>query len=119
MEFASEMISLIQDEFGYPVYIQGSFGENDPYPPAFFTYWEWAGGGLTNYDNTGYSHYHEFDLNFFSNDAQLCNDIIDAAIKILKNNDYQMLNYGRNRASNVPGWIGKGVSVTKMVYEML
>lgn len=48
------LIALLS-EFGYPVRRQGSLLEDEPYPDAFFTFWQVSGDLNSAYDNLEYA----------------------------------------------------------------
>lgn len=59
------LIALLS-EFGYPVRRQGSLLEDEPYPDAFFTFWQVSGDLNSAYDNLEYATLYTYDVNFYA-----------------------------------------------------
>lgn len=54
------------ETFGYPVRLQGSLLEDEPYPDHFFTFWDNGSQGESYYDNGEVSTLFNYDVNFYS-----------------------------------------------------
>ena len=45
----------VLESIGYPVYLQGSFTEEQEYPDTFFTYWRFDAPEPSHYNNQAFS----------------------------------------------------------------
>lgn len=77
------LIDTLTDEFGYPVFLQGSLSEDEAYPEAFFTYWNNETNDDAFYSNAESWTIWNFDLNFYANDPVLVNTaLLDAKLAL-------------------------------------
>jgi hypothetical protein len=95
----------------YPFFRQGSMTPKGPWPPIFITYWQWAGRSVSHYDNHLHTHTMEFDINIYGSDAQAVYTAIENMVFMFKKNDFQVINYTRDRRSDREGYIGQGVTI--------
>lgn len=99
----------ILSTFGYPIYRQGSFADNDEYPNNFFTFWNNDSPDHAHYDNSEYGIVWDFDVNFYSIDPALTYSVLaDARIK-LKQEKWIIPGKGYDVATDEPTHTGRGI----------
>lgn len=78
------LISTLENQFGYPIYLQGSLSNDEAYPDSFFTFWNnnTTDGGF--YNNNETLTVWDFDLNFYSRSPLLVNSVLLEAKALLK-----------------------------------
>ena len=103
-----DLIELLSS-FGYGVYRQGSFSENDKYPESFFTYWNTGTPDHAHYDDADYLGEWEFDINFYSIDPELTYKIMSDARILLKQNKWIVPSRGYDVYSDEPTHTGRGM----------
>ncbi|MCQ2308208.1 MAG: hypothetical protein MJ000_11715 [Bacteroidales bacterium] len=96
---------------GYPIFQQGSLGEDEAYPDSFFTFWNNGSDGGEFYDNNEHSTVWDFDLNFYSNDPALVNVKLVEAKTLLKSCGFIATGKGHDVASDEPTHTGRGITV--------
>lgn len=107
------LIQLLKT-FGYPVRLQGSFGEKEAYPDSFFTIWNNDTYDGNHYDNVAISYIWNFDVNFYSTNPALVNSILIDAKALLKNNGFIIGGKGYDVGSDEPTHTGRGMNVLKI-----
>ena len=95
--------------FGYPVYRQGSLTEDEEYPASFFTFWNPESPDHAYYDNQQYGVEWLFDVNFYSNNAELTWNVLADARKLLKQNNFIIPSSGYDVASDEETHTGRGM----------
>lgn len=105
------LIELLES-FDYQVIRQGSLGENEDYPDTFFTFWNNQEYEKSAYDNDSKLVIHDFDVNVYSNNPSLAYSLLKQARKLLKDNNYQIIDRGHDLTSDVDTHIGRGINVT-------
>lgn len=88
-----ELISLL-GTFGFPVRLQGSLAENEPYPNSFFTIWNNSVDDGAHYDNDAINFDWSFTVNFYSNDPTLVNTILLQVRTLLKSHGWLVMGKG-------------------------
>lgn len=101
------LISLLET-FGFPVFLQGSLSEGEPYPESFFTFWNNDSYDNNHYNNNPVSYTWNFDVNFYSNDPALVNTQLIEAKALLKQNGFIVSGKGYDLASDEPTHTGRG-----------
>ena len=104
-DFLIELLS----SFGYGVYRQGSFSENDKYPDSFFTFWNTGSPDHSHFDNNDYLAEWEFDVNFYSKDSELTYKVLSDARILLKQNKWIVPSRGYDLMSDEPTHTGRGM----------
>lgn len=104
------LIATLQ-EFGFPVKLQGSLLEDEPYPEKFFTFWERKSSGTAFYDNAEFSTEYRFDVNYYSTDPADVYTTLRAAIAKLRAAGFIVDGDGHSVASDEPTHDGRGVEV--------
>lgn len=112
----NKLIELLES-FEFPVFRQGSLGEDEPYPPTFFTFW--CNDEIENsaYDNETQSVYYDFDVNVYSNEVEQSYDLLSQARKILKDNGFTIIRRGYDVGSDVISHTGRGMNVVYINIE--
>lgn len=82
-----ELIRLLET-FGYPVFLQGSLNDDEPYPSDFFTFWNFETPEDSHYDNTAVRAVWGFWVYFYSDDPEKVNTVPQKAAKLLKENGW-------------------------------
>jgi len=111
-----ELITILEAEYECPVIRQGSMNDDEDYPARFFTFWNRNSSYDAFYDNDNHAEIYTYDLNFYSSDFAEVNDVLKAAVKLLKNNGWVSSGPGHDVASDEPTHIGRGTTVTKKKY---
>lgn len=105
-----KLIELLES-FGYGVYRQGSFTEDDPYPDSFFTFWNPDSPDHAHYDNKDYKTDWTFDVNFYSNDPEKTYSVLSEARILLKQNNWIVPSKGYDVMSDENTHTGRGMQV--------
>lgn len=105
-----ELITLLES-FGYPVFLQGSLGKDEPYPESFFTFWNNDTSDGDHYDNDAISFIWGFDVNFYSTDPTLVNTIMSSVRSLLKQNGWIISGKGYDLPTDEPTHTGRGLPV--------
>ena len=104
-----QLINLLKS-FGYPVLLQGSISENEPYPESFFTFWNNDTFDGSHYDNDAIAYIWDFDVNFYSTNPTLVNTTLLNAKAILKQNGWIVGGKGYDVPSDEPTHTGRGIN---------
>ena len=99
------------ETFGYPVMLQGTLAEDEQYPESFFTFWNNSTYDREFYDNVGYAVVWDFDLNFYSTDAEKVNTMLKSAKAALKKRGFIIDGVGYDIVSDEPTHTGRGLNV--------
>lgn len=105
-----ELLISLLESFGFPVFLQGSLEENEPYPQSFFTFWNNDSYDNNHYDNNPVSYTWSFDVNFYSVDPELVNTMLLNAKRLLKQNGFIITGKGYDVASDEPTHTGRGMN---------
>lgn len=105
-------------EFGYPVRLQGSLLENEPYPDHFFTFWNDSSSSQAYYDNSENAIIYDYSVNFYSVDGSKVYSILREAKQKLKSVGFIVSGDGHSVASDEPTHDGRGIDVTYMKYPI-
>lgn len=101
----------VLETFGYPVRLQGSLREDEPYPASFFTFWNGETYDGAHYDNDAIAYVWAFDVNFYSNDPALVNSVLREARDLLKQNGFITSGIGFDVPSDEPTHTGRGMNI--------
>lgn len=99
------------EPLGFPIFKQGSLGEDEPYPESFFTFWNNEAEGDTFYNNNEHTTNWDFDLNFYSSDPTLVNTKLLEAKTLLKAAGFIVTGKGHDVYSDEPTHTGRGIDV--------
>lgn len=99
------------ETLGYPVRLQGSLLPDEPYPDHFFTFWNSESESDSYYDNNDNAIIYEYDVNFYSIDAEKVYSELRRAIKKLKGAGFIISGDGYSVPSDEQTHDGRGVSV--------
>lgn len=105
-----KLIELLET-LGYPVFLQGSLLESEPYPDHFFTFWNDSSNGTSYYSNKEGAIVWEYSLNFYSVDPILTNTKLLEAKALLKANGWVVSGVGYSVISDEPTHTGRGISI--------
>lgn len=106
-----DLLIEVLSSFGYPVRLQGSLAENEPYPDNFFTFWNNDSNSQSFYDNDERSIVYNYDVNFYSNNPEAVYTKLREAKKLLKQNGFIVSGDGHSVASDEPTHDGRGMNV--------
>lgn len=104
-----KLIELLES-FGYPVFLQGSLGADCAYPESFFTFWNNSSDDNNHYDNEPVSFTWSFDVNFYSVNPELVNNMLLEAKAVLKANGFIISGKGYDLMSDEPTHTGRGMN---------
>lgn len=110
----TELLITILSALGYPVRLQGSLLEDEPYPGSFFTFWNNSSEDGAHYDNGEIAYIWNFDVNFYSTDPALVYSVLDAARDALKDAGFIVSGRGRSVPSDEPTHTGRGFTALKI-----
>ena len=105
-----ELIALLS-EYKYPVIQQGSLDPQEAYPESFFTFWNNSTSDTSHYDNNAIAYTWNFDVNFYSTNPDLVNNVLIDAIYLLRNNGWIVSGRGHDVPSDEITHTGRGVTV--------
>lgn len=100
----------ILEALGYPVFLQGSLLENEPYPDSFFTFWNDSADGDSYYSNEENAIIWAYSLNFYSTDPVKVNTMLLEAKKLLKADGWVVSGAGYSVMSDEPTHTGRGIT---------
>ncbi len=99
------------NKLDYPIYLQGTLGEDEPYPESFFTFKNIETFGNEFYDNNEHSYIWEFIVAFYSSDSNLVNTKLLEAKKQLKKEGFIVSGKGYDVASDEATHTGRAIIV--------
>lgn len=74
----------VLNSFGYPVYLQGTLGEDEKYPDTFITFWTESTDDNAHYNNGTHSVDWYFTVILYSSSAKIVNELPQEIRKALK-----------------------------------
>lgn len=113
---AEDLLIEILTTFGYPVRLQGSLLESEPYPDHFFTFWNDSSISQAYYDNDENAIIYDYSVNFYSVDSSKVYSVIREAKHKLKSAGFIVNGDGHSIASDEPTHDGRGIDVIYMKY---
>lgn len=111
MDVKQKLIDVLES-FGLPVFLQGSLQESEPYPISFFTFWNNETDDAMFYDNAETVTIWDFDVNFYSCNPTLVNQMLVQAKAALKAQGFIVQGKGYDVVSDEPTHTGRGVNVS-------
>lgn len=102
-----QILLNVLNTFGYPVFLQGSLGENDPFPPAFFTFYINDSADISFDNKDDYCTY-QMQVIFYANDPILVESIAEQSRTALKAAGFIPNGRGTDIPSEEPthtGWV--------------
>jgi hypothetical protein len=109
MEIEDLLIETLES-FGYPVRLQGSLLEDEPYPDNFFTFWNNNSTSQAFYDNDENAIVYSYSVNFYSIEPNKCYEMVRNAKKELKKKGFILTGDGYSVTSDEPTHDGRGIS---------
>ena len=97
--------------FNYPVILQGSLSDENPFPPSFFTFFNNDTADDNFFDNNETETIWDFDLNFYSDDPALVNSVLVTAKPLLKAAGFIVDGKGYDVLSNNPTHTGRAINI--------
>lgn len=110
MDVKNLLIETLQ-EFGYPIYLQGSMSKEDAYPDSFFTFWNNDTTDEAFFDNRETETIWDFDLNFYSSNPTLTNSVLLEAKRKLRQAGFIPDGSGYDVVSDEPTHTGRGMNL--------
>lgn len=103
-----DLLIQLLETFKLPVYRQGSIGKNEPYPNAFFTFWNGNTPDGSHYDNKPLSYVGVFMVNYYSTDPTDTYTTLEQARSLLKQNGFKVDGLGYDAPSDEETHTGRG-----------
>lgn len=120
MNVKNLMIDTLEENFkDYPIMLQGSMAIDDAYPDNFFTFFNNNTTDEAFYDNQETTTVWDFDLNFYSIDPDLVNDVLIQAKAILKAQGFIIDGKGYDVLSDEPTHTGRGINILFIEREVI
>ena len=104
------LVSTIE-KLEYPVIKQGTLGTDEEYPETFFTFWNNSSEDGSHYDNKANNYIWDFDLNVYSSNPSVINDLLLKAKEKLIQKGFIVDGKGHDVISDEPTHIGRGINV--------
>lgn len=108
----NEELIKILESLGYPTYMQGSLGEDEP--ESFFTFWNFSADDSSHYDNDAKEYEIGYWVYFYSTNPLLPDEMLLKARKVLKENDFVVTGPGRSVMAHRQEFTGKVIEVYKI-----
>ena len=112
------LIETLEQNFTYEVILQGSMAEDDEYPESFFTFFNNDTTSIDFFDNEETRTVWDFDLNFYSVNPTLVNEILPEAKRLLKAEGFIIDGKGYDVLSDEPTHTGRGINVVYIEREV-
>lgn len=103
-----ETLITALEEFGFPVFLQGSLSPAAQYPEHFFTFWNNDSYDLNHFDNQRAGIAWDFDVNAYSSDPTKVMSMTEEAINALRSVGFVISGAGYAVASDEPTHTGRG-----------
>lgn len=103
-----ELIQILES-FGYDVSLQGSYAENQKYPSSFFTFWNGSTEDSSHFNNKAAATVWEFDVNFYSVDPVLVEEMILRVKQALIDAGWIVNGKGYDLPVDEPTHTGRGI----------
>lgn len=100
--------------FGKPIYLQGSMSDDEPYPEAFYTYYNNTSAGAMYYDDLENAVVWDFDVNAYATNPDMAQAMIIQARDALCALGYICAGAGYDTISDEPTHTGRGINATYM-----
>ena len=92
--------------FNYPVFLQGSLGEDDKYPDTFITYWVPNSEDIAHYNNLTHTVDWDISIMFYTNDTKLLNTVPEEILAYFRSEGFIPQGKGNLIASDEPTHVG-------------
>lgn len=102
-----QILLNVLNSFGFPVFLLGTLGENEPYPPAFFTFSTLESDDICFDDEDSYAVY-RFQIIFYANDPHIVEEVATESRRKLKAAGFIPDGRGEDIQSEEPthtGWV--------------
>lgn len=105
-----DLLISILAALGYPVRLQGSLAPDEPYPDAFFTFWNNSSADGAHYDNGPINFIWDFDVTFYATDPALVYSALEEARAALRAAGFILSGKGQSVPSDEPTHTGRGLN---------
>lgn len=105
----TEKLIELLETFGYKVFLQGSAPE--VVPDSFFTFWDFSSSDASAYDNDSRVEEKGYWVYSYSIDPVECEEMINKAKKLLKENDFIPEGSGISVMAHNKDYTGKMLTV--------
>lgn len=109
------LISTLET-LGFPVLLQGSILDDEPYPDSFFTFWETSGDGVFYDDDEALTVYN-YLVNFYSTSPESCYTMLRNAKKLLRKQGFILSGDGYSVPSGKSSHDGRGIQASYLKNE--
>ena len=106
-----DLLIQLLESFGYPVMLQGSLGQDEEYPSAFFTFWQNDSFDGSHYDDEARSEIFDYEVNFYADEPSLVYEKLKEAKKLLTKNNFIISGSGHSVMSDEVTHTGRGMNV--------
>ena len=106
-----ELIRILEG-LGYPARLQGSLAEDEPYPDAFFTFWNDETPGGAFYDNDARQFEHDYSVYFYAKDPVLVADMMTRVRQAFRAAGWTVQGKGPDAPSDEITHTGRGIDLT-------
>lgn len=103
-----ELLIQVLESFGFPVFLHGTLGDDEPFPPAFFTFITVDSPDEYPFDDTPTKTAWEYQITFYSADPRQVKQYAAESRTTLKAAGFIPQGKGRDIPSDEPthtGWI--------------
>lgn len=106
-----EFLINLLETLGYDVIKQGTLDSEDTPPNAFFTFWNWQAPRDSYYDNKYHKAIYYYQLQFYSNDIFIVDNVVEKAVELLEKNGFELEEEPTDSYSDIPTYTGKTFEV--------
>lgn len=103
-----ELLISVLEAFGFPIFLQGSLGENEPFPPAFFTFTTLGSDDAFTYDDDPTHTAWDYQVIFYADDPRTVEQVAAQSRTALKAAGFIPQGKGVDIISEEPthtGWV--------------
>lgn len=105
----NQLIEILE-EFGFPVFLQGSLNDDEEYPPSFFTFWNFETPEDVHYNNSPARAVWGFWVYFYSDDPAAVDEKLAEAAEKLRAAGWTIEGKGEDVASDEPSHTGRMIT---------
>jgi len=109
----AELLQVLKN-FKLPIFLTGTLNADEEYPDSFFTFWNNETPSDSFYDNESGRTIWDFDISFYSTDAEKVNRILLEAVAKLEQAEFIPNGSGYDVASDEPTHTGRGINILKI-----
>lgn len=105
-----ELIEILEG-LGYTAQLQGTLAEGEPYPEAFFTFWNDDTPGAAFYDDDARCFEHEFTVYFYATDPALVAEMTSRVRQAFRTAGWIVQGKGYDVPVDQPTHTGRAIDV--------